>query len=137
MVGVIFGQQGAGKTKKLLETANASVKVAKGSLVFIDNDNSYMFDLDHAIRFINVSDYAIESPKMLYGFLCGLAASDFDLEYIYIDRFRKITGHDVSTLEAFFEDLVVFSEKNHVNIIMSATVDGEAPEFLKKLALAD
>ena len=113
------------------------MKVAKGSLVFIDNDNSYMFDLDHAIRFINVSDYAIESPKMLYGFLCGLAASDFDLEYIYIDRFRKITGHDVSTLEAFFEDLVVFSEKNHVNIIMSATVDGEAPEFLKKLALAD
>lgn len=133
MVQIIFGKQGTGKTKKLLDTANATAGVANGSVIFIDNDNSYMFDLDRNIRFINVSDYSIESPKMLYGFLCGLAASNFDLEYIFIDRFTKITKHDLSTLEDFFNDLKAFAEKNNINVVLSASFDGEPTAFLKEL----
>jgi hypothetical protein len=57
----------------------------QGNIIFIDDDNGYMYDLSTKARFINASEYSITTPKMLYGFLCGLAAGDFDLETIYID----------------------------------------------------
>ena len=56
MIGVIFGEKGTGKTKQLLRHANDMAEKAKGSIVFIDDDNSYMFDLSSSIRFINAAD---------------------------------------------------------------------------------
>ena len=132
MIGVIFGEKGTGKTKHLLDLANVSAKEAKGSVVFIDSDDSYMYDLSTAARFINVRKYGIRSPKMLYGFLCGIAAMDFDLEYIYIDGFVRITQHNMDTLKECFEDLAAFSDKHDVKLIMS--VNGSAdnlPDFMK------
>ena len=90
MIGVIFGEKGTGKTKQILEMANKSVLTAKGNTIFIDNDTSYIYDLSRKARFINATEYGITSPKMLYGFLCGLAASDFDLETVYIDGLLNI-----------------------------------------------
>ena len=110
MIGVIFGEKGTGKTKRLLQHANRTAMDAKGSLVFIDDDNSYMFDLNSSIRFINAAQYGIESPKMLYGFLCGISAQDFDLEYVYIDGFLNFVRHDLASLEGLFSDLRAFSE---------------------------
>ena len=59
LIGVIFGEKGTGKTKQLLQHANRTAASAKGSLVFIDDDNSYMFDLNSSIRFINATEYGI------------------------------------------------------------------------------
>ncbi len=56
MVGVIFGQKGSGKTKKILELANRAAKEAHGSIVFIDDENSYMYDLDRNVRFVNAKE---------------------------------------------------------------------------------
>lgn len=41
MIQVIFGKKGSGKTKRILDMANASVKEAKGNVLFIDDDKSY------------------------------------------------------------------------------------------------
>ena len=102
MVGVIFGQKGSGKTKKILELANRAAKEAHGSIVFIDDENSYMYDLDRNVRFVNAKEYDLVSPRMLYGFLCGLAASDYDLEYIYIDGLMRFIRTELSTLTELF-----------------------------------
>ena len=90
MIGVIIGEKGTGKTKQILNLANDACLSAKGSIVFIDYDNSYMYDVSNKIRYINATDYGIRSPKMLFGFICGIAAMDFDLEKIYIDGLIKI-----------------------------------------------
>ena len=136
MIGVIFGEKGTGKTKQILEMANKSVLTAKGNTIFIDDDTSYIYDLSTKARFINASDYGITSPKMLYGFLCGLAASDFDLENIYIDGLLRIIGHEISSLEGLFDDLKSFASKNNLNVIMSITGSKETiPPFLKEFLL--
>jgi len=136
LIGVIFGEKGTGKTKQILEMANKSVLAAKGTTIFIDDDTSYIYDLSTKARFINASDYGITTPKMLYGFLCGLAASDFDLENIYIDGLLRITGHEIGSMGGLFDDLKVFSAKNNVNIIMSITGSKETvPPFLKEYIL--
>ena len=136
LIGVIFGEKGTGKTKQILEMANKSVLTAKGNTIFIDNDTSYIYDLSRKARFINATEYGIASPKMLYGFLCGLAASDFDLENIYIDGLLRIIGHEISSLEGLFDDLKTFASKNNLNVFMSITGSKETiPPFLKEYLL--
>ena len=136
MIGVIFGEKGTGKTKQILELANKSVLASKGTTIFIDDDTSYIYDLSTKARFINASDYGITTPKMLYGFLCGLAASDFDLENIYIDGLLRIIGHEISSLEGLFDDLKAFAAKNNLNVFMSITGSNDTiPPFLKEYLL--
>ena len=55
MIQVIFGKKGSGKTKRILDMANASVKEAKGNVLFIDDDKSYTLSLKPQIRFIDAS----------------------------------------------------------------------------------
>lgn len=119
-----------------MQHANRTAADAKGSVVFIDDDNRYMFDLNSFIRFINAADYGIESPKMLYGFLCGIYAQDFDLEYVYIDGFLNFVRHDLASLEGLFDDLRAFSERTNVNIILSISGNTESlPPFMRDMVL--
>lgn len=132
MINIIFGEKGTGKTKQLLNAANNAVSSAKGSIIFIDLDNSYMYDLDTAIRFVNISEYGIDSLRSLYGFLCGLAASDFDLEYVYIDRFGKIVANMKDDLEPFLKALAAFTDKRGINVSLTYSGDPSAvPGFMK------
>lgn len=136
MIGVIFGEKGTGKTKRILDLANKAAKEASGSIVFIDDDTSYMYDLSSSIRFINAAEYGINTPKMMYGFLCGLSAQDFDLEYIFIDGFLNLTHHDVFSLEGLFADMKSFSEKHEIKIILSMTDKSNGmPPFIQEILL--
>ena len=136
MIGVIFGEKGTGKTKQLLRHANDMAEKAKGSIVFIDDDNSYMFDLSSSIRFINAADYGVKTSKMLYGFICGIAAQDFDLEYVYVDGFKNFVHHELSELEPFFDDLSAFSRKHNINIILSISGSRDTlPAFMNDMVI--
>ena len=136
MIRVIFGEKGTGKTKRILDLANKSAKEAKGSLVFIDSDNSYMYDLSTKIRFINATEYGIVTPKMLYGFLCGVAAMDFDLEYLFIDGYVGIAHHPIDTLEQHFQELDEFSDRRGFNIVISVNGAKDAlPKYLQEKAI--
>jgi len=138
LIRIIFGEKGAGKTKRIINMANDSVQDSKGSLVFIDDGNQYMFDLKHEIRFIDASEFEIDGPKMFYGFLCGIAAQDFDLEYIFIDGFLKIVHHDLDTLEGLFDHLRTFSDKSGVKVVISINGDPEdIPSFIREYVVED
>lgn len=113
--------------------ANNSLTTANGSIVYIDGNNQYMFDLKNRIRFIDASEYHIDGPKMFFGFLSGIAAQDFDLEYIFIDGFLKIVRHELDTLEGLFLDLEQFTEKRDIKIIISISgKSDQVPEFMHK-----
>jgi len=136
MLNVIFGKKGEGKTKRIIEMANQSVEKTKGSMIFIDDDNRYMFDIKHQIRFIDVSKYTIDSPKMFYGFLSGLVAQDYDLEIIFIDGFLKIVQYELDRLEEFFDHVEGLSNKFNIHIIISVSGNiADMPSFLKKYIL--
>ncbi len=133
MIQVIHGKKGSGKTKRILDLANTTVKEASGNVVFVDDDNRYMFDLRHEVRFVNAGDYGVDSPEMFLGFLYGMLAQNFDISYIFIDAFKKLVQVPVSETEKFFERLEKMSLKRNIQFIISVSVDdSEAPEFLKK-----
>jgi len=133
VIQLVFGEKGSGKTKRILEIANQAAENAKGSVVFIDEDERYMYDLNLSVRFINATEYALSGPKMFYGFLCGISASDHDLECIVIDSFMHLVHHELDSLNEMFEQMEAFSEKHAIRLVISLSCTPEQlPAFLKK-----
>lgn len=133
MIRVIYGKKGTGKTKKILDLANEAVKVSTGELVFIDDDNSYMYDLRHEIRFVNATEYDVTSPDTFMGFVSGILAGNYDMKQLFIDGFLRLVKCDMADLEAFFVKLEEITHRHGVDVVISATAkDDEVPEFLKK-----
>ena len=78
------------------------------------------------------SEYHIDSPKMFFGFVSGIAAQDFDLEYLFVDGFMKIVHHPLDTLEDLFKEMAAFAERRKVKLVLSITGSvNDAPAFLK------
>ena len=135
MIHVVFGETGTGKSRRLIEMANDSLDGAKGTLVFVSYDDQYMYGLKRNIRFIDASEYCISDPKMLFGFVAGIAAQDFDLEKIYIDELSKIARQPSETFETFFAELEAFSNKREIEIVISMSGERDtAPAFMAKYA---
>jgi energy-coupling factor transporter ATP-binding protein EcfA2 len=130
MIRLIYGKKGSGKSKKLLDMANTEVQTATGNLVYLDDDNRCMYDLQHEIRFINTSEYSIDNIDKLYGFVCGILSGDFDISSIYIDGLKKmIRKHDGDLEELLRKFDELFSEISAYIVISGSE---EPPEFLKK-----
>ena len=133
MIQIIHGKKGSGKTKKILDMAIQSVKTANGSIVFVDDDNRYMYDLPHEFRFVNAGEYGVNTPDMCLGFLCGMLTQNFDISVIFIDAFMKLVKSPAEELKSFFDRLKVISEAHHVDFVISASIDDAvAPDFLRE-----
>lgn len=133
MVQIIAGNKGKGKTKHLLDKANAAIKTANGSIVYLDKSSKHMYELNNRIRLINVKGFDITDCSGFIGFVCGIISQDHDLEIMFLDSFLKLAcleGEDIS--EAVGE-LEAISEKFHVDFVLSVSLDAdELPENAKK-----
>ena len=133
MIQVIHGKKGSGKTKRILDMANAAIKEHTGDVIFVDDDNRYMFDLRHEVRFVNAGEYGSDSPELFFGFLCGMLAQNFDISVIFVDAFLKLVKTGVENTEVFFSRLAALSEKHNVQFVLSVSCDDSAaPDFIKK-----
>ena len=132
MIQVIYGKKGSGKTKRILDMANDAGAQQNGDIVFVDDDNRYMFDLRHEVRFVNATEYDIRSADAFYGFLCGLVAQNFDLKVVFVDAFKKLIKTDLKDTEWFFQHLDAASKAHQVDFVLSVSEDAEnIPEFIK------
>lgn len=130
MIHLIYGKKGSGKSKKLLDMANTEVDSAKGNIVYLDDNNRCMYDLKHEIRFINTTDYSINNPDKLYGFVCGILSRDFDISSVYIDGLKKMAKYDSDELKVMltlFDTL--FSD---INAYLVISGNEDVPEYMSK-----
>lgn len=133
MIQAIFGKKGSGKTKRIIDMANDALKEHKGSVVFIDDDTRYMFDLRHEIRFVNAGEFGVKGKEMFMGFLCGLLSQNFDVSVVFIDAFLKLVNDAPSDLEDAFATMEKLSEKYGLDFVLSISEGEEsAPAFMKK-----
>lgn len=132
MVQIIAGKKGKGKTKHLLNKANAAIKESKGSIVYLDKSSKHMYELNNKIRLINVNEYPVETPEGFIGFICGIISQDHDLEQMYLDSFLKLScleGEDISEVISTLENI---GDKYHVTFVLSVSMDAaELPENAK------
>lgn len=136
MVQIIAGKKGKGKTKYLLDMANAAVKEAQGSIVYLDKSAKHMYELSNKIRLINVAEFPLHNAESFIGFLCGIISQDHDLEAMYLDSFLKLASLEGADISSTIAELDQLSEKYHVNFVLSVSMDGaELPESAKDMVL--
>ena len=133
MIKVIYGAKGTGKTKMMIDAANAAVEQAKGHLIFITDTKRGMYDLEREVRFIDVSEFDIAGEVALCGFIKGVIAGNHDNEFVFIDGVMRIAGKPVAEMAAFFYMLEKVAEKNDVTITLSVSATKEElPDFVAK-----
>ena len=133
MIQVIAGKKGSGKTKRLIDLTNTTAREAVHDVIFLDDDNRYMFDVDHKVRFINAEDYHINNSDMFVGFLCGILSSNFDVGTVFVDAFLKLCHEELANTEAVVKVLSELGSKHNVDFVLSLSADPEElPPFLKQ-----
>ena len=129
MVQIIAGKKGKGKTKHLLDMANAAIKGANGTVVYLDKSAQHMYELNNRIRLINVNEFPVASAE---GFLGFIISQDHDLETMYLDSFLKLSALEGADITETYETLKKISDKYHVTFVLSISMDAdELPECAK------
>lgn len=136
MVKIIVGLKGSGKTKTLIDMANTAGETSNGSVVCIEKGNKLLHEIKYFVRLIDVDEYDITTANSLYGFVCGICASNHDITDIFIDSTLKICAGDIPLFTQFVEETDKFLASNNVNIVMTVSMKIEdLPEKLKKFVV--
>ena len=119
MVKILAGEKGEGKTKRMIDMANAAGKEAKGNIVFVDDDNSHMYDLHYSVRFVETPKFLMEDPQVFRGFVCGILSQNSDIETIYIDGLNHIMDRiSDADFTAFIQELDKTSKEAEMDMVM-------------------
>jgi len=137
MVKFIAGKKGEGKTKRLIDMANETVKTTDGHIVFLDVDRRHIYDLHYDIRFVETGDFPLANYREFVGFICGILSQNSDITEIFVDGLTKIVDKlDSEDLIKLIEILENLSKNNTVDFIINMNWDPEAaPEQLKVLMI--
>lgn len=132
MIKLIVGSKGSGKTKTMIERINAAAKTTPGNIVCIEKSMKLTYDVDHAVRLIDVDEYKIEGYDALYGFIAGVLAGNYDIVEIYLDGVLKIGDHDLVGLGNFLDKVESLAKEN-IKLTVTVSTDAEnLPESVKK-----
>ena len=127
MVKLLIGHKGSGKTKKMIDMANASLDKVDGSIVFINKNHRLMYDLKYRIRVVCMEDFEhVTNIDEYIGFLYGIISQDHDIEIIFIDSILKHADVKLEDLEEFLSRLSSISEKHGPDFVVSVSEDMEA-----------
>lgn len=112
--------------------ANAAIKGASGTVVYLDKSAQHMYELNNRIRLINVNEFPITHSEGFLGFICGILSQDHDLETMYLDSFLKLACLEGADISETYETLKKLSDKYHVTFVLSISLDAdELPENAK------
>lgn len=133
MIKLVVGLKGSGKTKTLIERANAAAEETKGSVVCIEKGDKLIHEIKYHVRLVDTDEYNVTSAASLYGFIAGMYASNHDITSVFVDSALKICGNNMETFEQFVLELDALTEKNSFEVFMtsSCTVE-DLPESVKK-----
>ena len=131
MLKLICGPKGSGKTKKIMEAANAAALEAKGNVILVSKSrDDHSVGLNFDIKCIYTDEYNITSAEAFKGFIYGIAAANFDTEYVFIDGVARITQTELCNLEGLFRAVAKLEDINFVFTISSD--EASLPEYLKE-----
>ena len=137
MIQLITGSKGTGKTKQIIDMANANVDTAKGDIVFLTDTDRYMYSIRYQVRIVNAKclkrgDAPI-SEEALIGFIKGVLAGNHDIETLYIDGAHRIMQKSVADMKDFFDDMFALAQDSETKIVLTVSEDEDKfPEFMQK-----
>ena len=132
MVKMIVGLKGSGKTKTLINLVNTAAETTKGAVVCIQKGNNLIHEITRSVRLINADDYNITTANSLYGFVCGVCASNYDITDIFVDGTMRICQRDLALIEQFVKEADAILAPNNINLTLTLSLDSaDLPDGLK------
>ena len=122
---LIIGVKGTGKTKALIDMANAALEMSKGSVICIEKGDKLRFDIKYQVRLIDSDEFSVTDADALYGFVAGILASDHDVTDLFIDSALKICRNDLEAFDAFLLQIDALAKKIGVNIVITSSIPVE------------
>lgn len=125
MVTLLIGHKGSGKTKKLISLANEAVTKSTGNVVVIEKGAKLTYDVTHKARLIDTDQYQISGYDVLFGFISGICAGNYDVTDIFVDSTFKICSDDKEALKAFVSKVKLLSDNAETNVTLLISADKE------------
>ena len=134
MVQILAGEKGEGKTKIFIDLANESVSTYDGDVIYIDDDKRHIYDLNHKIRFVEVSEFPLANYRELIGFIYGIFSQNSDITKVFVDGIFKIVqslgNEDLIKLVARLDSM---SKAYNVDFVLAGNVDpAELPKEVEQ-----
>ena len=131
MVTLLIGKKGTGKTKKLIALANEAVAASSGNVVVIEKGAKLTYDVTHKARLVDTEQYKVEGYDMLFGFISGICAVNYDVTDILVDSTFKICPAGIDGIADFTKKLQDLSEASSTNIVLLVSAaEEELPESI-------
>lgn len=131
MIRLIVGNKGSGKTKTLIRMTNEAVATSSGNVVCLEKGLKLTYDISHKARLVDTDEYEVDSFDVLFGFLSGLMAGNYDITHIFVDATLKIGGRDYEAFAGLVDRLLKLPAAAHVELIF--TVSCAAAELPQRL----
>ncbi len=132
MIQVITGRKGSGKTKILLGMIDDAVKASTGDIICIEKCMKLTYSVNHKVRRVDAERYNINGFDMLYGFVAGVLAGNYDIKEVFVDGILKIGGRNFDELGKLLEKLDILTGDD-VQMIITVSEDNDSlPESVLK-----
>lgn len=132
MLKLIVGVKGTGKTKTLINMANTTLETVKGCVVVIEKGTKLTHEIKNKARLVNTEEYGIKDAHMLYGFVAGMYASNYDVSNVFIDSALKICDNDMNEFVKFVQTVDKMCAAHSIELVMTSSIPvEEVPAELK------
>ncbi len=131
MIGIIYGAKGSGKTSKIIDSANAAAIKSKGSVLYLTDRAEHSKSVDNAIRFVDVTKWAIAGEEQTVSFIKGLLAGNYDVTDVFVDGILRMAKTDVGSAEKLFEKLDAALEGTDAKLTVTITTE-VVPDYMKR-----
>ena len=118
MIKLIIGKKGSGKTKKLVDMVNAAANESLGNVVCVEKGDTLTYSVTHKARLIDTDHYEVSGYDMLFGFLSGICAGNYDVTDILVDSTFKICPEGVDGLEDFVKKVSALADSAETKITL-------------------
>ena len=115
MVTLLIGIKGSGKTKKLISLANEAVTKSMGNVVVIEKG---AYDVTHKARLIDTDQYHVSGYDVLFGFISGICAGNYDVTDIFVDSTFKICSDNMDDLKEFVSKIKALADNSETNVTL-------------------
>lgn len=134
MIKLIVGTKGTGKTKTMIDHINNVTKTTSGNVVVLEKSMQLTFDIDHAARLVDLDGYGICGYEMLYGFVAGVLAGNYDITELFIDGILRIIDHNLDEAEKVL--MKIDGITKNIEVVVTVSADpSDLPEGLKKYVI--
>ena len=132
MMKLIVGSKGSGKTKSMVDMINSATKTTAGNVVVIEKGMQLTYNIDHKARLVDLADYKISGYEMLYGFVAGVLAGNYDITELFVDGMIRVGGDDLEALGKTLDAIAAIAGDSTEVVVTISAEESALPESVKK-----